>query len=229
MIFRALLGVWLPRFHFNEAVFVNFAELTLYFTNLINMDYSMTILQYARKFEEYRAVADPAKRREILDQIPLPTIHRFSPKNPSCSDYDQDRVHLSATDAIRYKRIFGLVSSVKFEHAAAGALTPASAQIVTKISWRKASAQRWERGFFRTTAYSAAFTHPRADGSSAHIALGMAIVGIVEAPHSSKMSANLISRYRATYDEWRSNSPHSLMTPAQREALLDQDLTSFLP
>ena len=151
MIFRALLGVWLPRFHFNEAVFVNFAELTLYFTNLINMEYSMMTLQYARKFEEYRAVADPAKRREILDQIPLPTTHRFSPKNPSSPDYDQDRAHLSAADAIRYRRIPGLVLPVEVEPAASGALTPASAQIATEISRRKASARRWAYGFFRAT------------------------------------------------------------------------------
>ena len=77
--------------------------------------------------------------------------------------------------------------------------------------------------------FSGDFTPPRADGSSAHIDLGMAIVGIAEAPRPSKMSTNLISWYRATYDEWRSYPPNSLMTPAQREALLDQDLTDHLP
>ena len=95
----------------------------------------MTISQYARKFEEHHEAAWPANRREVIDRIPLPPNHRFSPKNPPTSDYDQDRVRLSATDAIRYKGIFGPVASLKVEPSASGANTPESAQIVTKISW----------------------------------------------------------------------------------------------
>ena len=37
------------------------------------------------------------------------------------------------------------------------------------------------------------------------------------------MSTDPISRYHASYGEWRSDSPHSLSTQAQREAILDHD------
>ena len=109
----------------------------------------MAILQYARKFEEYRAAVGPLKRREILDRIPLPTNHRYSPKNPSSSDYDQDRAHLSAADAIRYKRIPVLVSAAKVDPPAAGAHNPASAKIATEISRRVPPPNDGRRGFFR--------------------------------------------------------------------------------
>ena len=142
------LGAAFSRFYASIVLFAAFNALTFRPRFLLTTDtYSMTISQYARQFEEYHEAVGPANRREITDRIPLPPNHRFSPKNPSSADYDQDRVPLSATEAIRYKRIFPLVDSVKVEPSAAGANTPASAQIVAKISWWNSSAQHWDTGF----------------------------------------------------------------------------------
>ena len=54
------------------------------------MEYRVAISQNAAKLDEYRAVAGPAKRRGILDEIPIPRANHFPSKNPPSPDYDQD-------------------------------------------------------------------------------------------------------------------------------------------
>ena len=76
-----------------EVAFVQFAEINAppHLTILINKtEYRMAILQYAGKFDEYREVAGPDKRRGILDEIPIPRTRRSPSKNPPPPDYDKD-------------------------------------------------------------------------------------------------------------------------------------------
>ena len=107
------------------------------------MEYIAAIPQNAVKFGEYRAVSGPAKRRGILDEIPIPRPNRRPYKNPPSPDYDQDRLLLSAADTSQLTRISRLFSAEKVEPPPApGALSADSAQIVTEISWQNASARR---------------------------------------------------------------------------------------
>ena len=159
----------------------------------------MVIFQYARMFGEYHAVAGPVNRREVLGQIPLPTTIRFLPENPPSPDCDKDRAHLSPADAIRYKRISGLAPAVEVEPPATGACSGCSANC-NQCFLLEVRGPTLGTRIFLITAYSAAFTDPRADGASAHVDMGMASVGIAEALLASKISTNLISRYR---DVWR--------------------------
>ena len=156
-------------------------------------------------------------------------MSRFCPKSRTDPNLDQDRLHLSATDACRYKRVFGLVAHMKAEAASAGTTTPASFQIILKLFWWAATNARWEHGYFRTTAYSAGYAPIRADGASTHVCLGAAICGIVERPHSTRASTSLIAWDHASISEWEFYAPYTLFTPLQREALLDQELMADLP
>ena len=106
---------------------------------------------------------------------------------------------------------------------------PLPFKLSPKIFWWKASAARWEHGFFRTTAYSAAFSPKYAIGTASHIALGMPVVGMLEKPHSERSSTNLLAWDHASYSEWDAYAPHTRFSPLEREALLDQDLIAWLP
>ena len=121
---------------------------------------------YDPLFQHYRSLPN-ADRANYLATIPLPPDSRFEAKIPLSEQYDQDRVHLSVTDACRYKRIFGLVAALRLESRSAGTRTPASFQVVTKVCWWSTVNARWEHGYFRTTAFSAAFT-PQGGGWLGH-------------------------------------------------------------
>ena len=153
--------------------------------------YACTIAQYAAKFERYRSLASDAAQAR-LDTIPAPPFSRFEPKQPRSEAYDQDRLRLGNTDALRYKRCFGLVALCKRESNSAGAVTPASFQVVTKVCWWQPLRSRWERGFVRTTAYSASYSPKYAAGHASHLALGMPVVGILERPPLRSLAHELV-------------------------------------
>ena len=57
----------------------------------------------------------------------------------------------------------------------------------------------------------------------------MPVVGILERPHSDRSSTNLLAWDHACLRDWKDYSPYTRFHPAEREALLDQDLTAWLP
>ena len=155
--------------------------LSLRLIRVFLMSYTCTIAQYASKFERYHSLASDAAQAH-LETIPFPPFSRFEPKQPRSEVFDQDRLHLGNTDALRYKRCFGLVALCKRESNSAGTVTPASFQVATKVCWGQPLRSRWEHGFFRTTAYSASYSPKYATGHASHLALGMPVVGILERP-----------------------------------------------
>ena len=82
---------------------------------------------------------------------------------------------------------------------------------------------------FRTTAYSASYSPKYATGHASHLALGIPVVGILERPHSGRPPSNLLAWDHACYRDWENYPNYSRFTPAEREALLGQDLTDWPP
>jgi len=96
---------------------------------------------------------------------PPPDRYRFVPKRNAIKDRDQGRVHLNVSDAMRQKRVFGFIGSIRTWAQSSGTFTPAPVQAVANVRFWKRRALRWGRGFFRTAAFSAAYALKRADGA----------------------------------------------------------------
>ena len=63
-----------------------------------------------------------------------------------------------------------------------------------------------------------------------HISLrGCLLWGFLNAPHSDRSSTNLLAWGHACIRDWKDYSPYTRFHPAERAALLDQDLTAWPP
>lgn len=102
--------------------------------------------------------------------------------------------------------------------------TPPSAHIVTKICWFSQKRDRWEYGYFRTTAFSSGFSPARADRSAAYAMLGTAVFMEVEMHRSERHPADLIDWDFATHSDlwifahWRISLQRSANTSRIRIA-----------
>ena len=187
-----------------------------------------TIRDFAKLFDRYHDAPREFKMH-CLSKIPLPVGTRFEPKTKNDKNEDQDRVNFPIDFAVKYKRIYGYVASLRHETSSANTSTSASAQIVTKLCWYSENHSQWQHGFFRVTAYSAAYSPQIVDKSEVHLLLGDAIVGIVERPSSERNSTNLIAWQHATSADWEFHAPYSRFSPAEKEYLLCPKTTNSLP
>lgn len=94
---------------------------------------SATIRTYSALFSDLREMR-PDVRHQAAKRIPFPPgsffAHRSTRVDPNL---DQDMVHISQSMAHRYKRVYGLIASIRPESFSANTLT--SAQFVTKLVW----------------------------------------------------------------------------------------------
>ena len=173
---------------------------------------------------------DPAARHQAVKRLPLPPGSVFVERSRRVDpNLDQDRVHFSPSMAMRYKRVYGLVAPIRPETRSANTTTAASAQLVTKVCWFSDTNGRWGRVFFRITVYSASYAPRIVSGAGTHLALGDAITGVVEAPHSGREATNLIAWDHVNANDWRIHAPFTLFSPNEREHLLFADVVATLP
>ena len=97
---------------------------------------------YASFCERHQSSTHGAEIRGVSASTPLTNGGKFAGKRKTDSGQNQDRLRLSRSGEIRYKRISGTVAPIRPEYSSAGALTRASLQIATEICCRRSTHSR---------------------------------------------------------------------------------------
>ena len=131
------------------------------------------------------------ERNALLRTAPLPTGSKIEFRDRSDDSRDQGRLMLSRSDAYRMIRVWGIVASLRHEKRSHNTPTPASAQIVLKLSWLGQDSDCYRSFFVRTTAYAADYTPRISDRSSCNLTLGDIVTGVLVRPASDRNSTAL--------------------------------------
>lgn len=105
--------------------------------------------------------------------------------------FDQDRLGLSLRDATRRQRVWGISVSLRNEANSANTATPASAQVLIRLTRWGPNVDDWRSFCPRVTAFSASCTPRLATGQACNSILGDMVSGIIESPHSARNSTAL--------------------------------------
>ena len=87
----------------------------------------------ADMFRRFRNVPGLTDNDKLVRSAPLPTGCRISFRSRLNKSLDQDRLHLSRSDAQKYQRVWGVVVSIKPEKANTPANTMAVFKFLTTI------------------------------------------------------------------------------------------------
>ena len=131
---------------------------------------------------------------QLLSTAPLPEGSLLEFKDDSITARDQDRLNLCRSDALRFQKAWGIVTSIKKEKViSANTTTPASAQVVLRLNFLDRSENVYRSFFVRTTAFAAAYAPRFPRGTSCTLSVGDMVSGVLERPSSDRNSTAFAS------------------------------------
>ena len=164
----------------------------------------------ARVMRRLRNAASYGDFCSLVRTAPLPVGCKLTLKNRFSTTSDQDRLDLSSQYAIRYQRVWGIVSSLRKEKFSANTTTPASAQVVLRIVWLGVDDDLYRSFFVRTTLFAAAYTPRFPSGNPCSVSLGDIVSGTLGRPSSDRNSSAFACWDFGRLDEWRQFAPYSM-------------------
>ena len=136
----------------------------------------------ADMFRRFRAIPNITDNDNIVRSAPLPTGCRVTFKNRLNKDMDQDRLHLSRTDAERFDKVWGVVTSIKPDktNSPANTDTAMCAQVMLRLTWWDTGSEAYRSVFVRTNAYAAHYTPRRPNKKGCNLRRGDLISGLLQ-------------------------------------------------
>ena len=123
-------------------------------------------------------------------------------KDANVDALDQERLMLSATDAHRFSRVWGVVTSLRGESSSRNTKTPASGQVLLKLDWLDTANDCFRNFFVRSAIYSADFAPRYADGRPSNIHVGDIVSGMLAMPSSDRQSTTITGWDHGRLDEF---------------------------
>ena len=131
------------------------------------------------------------ERNALLRTAPLPPGSDLEFRDRSDDNRDQERLMLSKSMAYRMIRVWGIIASLRYEKRSRNTTTPASAQVLLRLSWLDTQEDCYRSFFVRTTAFAADYAPRISDRSPCNLTLGDIITGVLERPSSDRNSTAL--------------------------------------
>ena len=148
----------------------------------------------AAMFKRFDAIKGLTDQDKFVKSAPLPVGCRITFRDRLNKNHDQNRIHLSRSDAEKYDRVRGVIVSLKpekDENRSKNTETPVCAQVMLRISWWDPSSEAYRSMFVRTSAYASNWTPRDNARTSCNLVRGDLISGIIQ-----RLFPNLIPRFQ---------------------------------
>ena len=169
-----------------------------------------------------RSANPGGSQSRVMNVQGLPMGSCLVMKDDTVEALGQERLMLSACDARRFSRVWGVVKSLKGESSSSNAKTPASGQVLLKLDWMDTSLECLRNFFARAAIYSADFAPRYADGRPSNIHVGDIVNGMLATPSSDRQSTTITGRGHGRLDEF-----HVQLEQVKSEGFILPNLSAY--
>ena len=136
--------------------------------------------------------SNPCDARASVTEVPALQIgSRLVFRGANVESLDQERLMLFASDAHRFSRVRGVVTSLRGESSSDNTKTPASGHLLLKLDWLDTDRNCYRNFSARSRIYSADFPPRYADGRPSNIHVGDVVSGLIAMSSSQRQSATI--------------------------------------